>query len=451
MMQRFINSNLHVLGTQSLIMGLGIKSSSSLGVSAALTWVLKDALGKLTRLVWASRMGRRFDSDAKRWRFRASLVYALGNYLEIVTYIYPALFLLWAAAANSCKQVAMLTSSATRTALYNSFRDGKRENIADITAKGEAQIAVVDLIGISFGVSLSKFVGTSVRSVLTTYVVLQVLEIFLLFEEIRSVEFNVMNFERMVQVIETFCTEAYSTDSEDDGGYITNATISALSTHGSSGISASRLNNNSTDTTSSQTPRSVRSHSRQMVPTPEEIAKKERIFLPPKHLRRRALAFGSLGRAKLNPDELARLMQIFAKDRYVLIVGENIKNPHKKVEILSRTTCDEQIQQNCHIVLHEEASNLDILKSTLALMLLRRRLVASNPSNNVRSSDCWEMLEEVRQETDRLFPLLLKQLSLQGWASPSRFMFGRVQQRAYWPLMGSSSKGAKVVAQTTAS
>jgi hypothetical protein len=188
-----------------------------------------------------------------------------------------------------------------------------------------------------------------------------------------------------------------------------------------------------------------------MVPTPEEIAKKERIFLPPKHLRRRALAFGSLGRAKLNPDELARLMQIFAKDRYVLIVGENIKNPHKKVEILSRTTCDEQIQQNCHIVLHEEASNLDILKSTLALMLLRRRLVASNPSNNVRSSDCWEMLEEVRQETDRLFPLLLKQLSLQGWASPSRFMFGRVQQRAYWPLMGSSSKGAKVVAQTTAS
>ena len=199
--QRFINSNLHVLGTQSLIMGLGIKSSKTLGISAALTWVLKDALGKLTRLVWASRMGRRFDSDAKRWRFRASLVYALGNYLEIVTYINPRLFLLWATIANSCKQVAMLTSSATRTSLYNSFRDGKRENIADITAKGEAQIAVVDLVGIAFGVVLSRVIGTSIRNVLTTYFILQVLEIFCLFRQIKGVEFTVLNFERMTRVI----------------------------------------------------------------------------------------------------------------------------------------------------------------------------------------------------------------------------------------------------------
>jgi hypothetical protein len=41
-------------------------------------------------------MGGKFDSDAKRWRFRSSLVYALGNALEIITYINPQLFLLWA-------------------------------------------------------------------------------------------------------------------------------------------------------------------------------------------------------------------------------------------------------------------------------------------------------------------------------------------------------------------
>ncbi|KAG7362982.1 Vitamin B6 photo-protection and homoeostasis domain containing protein [Nitzschia inconspicua] len=445
-MQRFINSNLHVLGTQSLIMGLGLKSSSSLGVSAALTWVLKDALGKLTRLVWASRMGRRFDSDAKRWRFRASLVYALGNYLEIVTYINPALFLLWATAANSCKQVAMLTSSATRTALYNSFRDGKRENIADITAKGEAQIAVVDLIGIWFGVSLSKVVGTSVRSVLCTYVVLQVVEIFLLFQEIRSVQFTVMNFERMAQVVETFCNEVYSDDTEDDGGYITNSTILTLSVNGevqkavpSSGV----------DSSTRYLPQSLSSHGRRLVPSPKEIAEKERIFLPPKHLRRRALAFGSMGRAKLNPDELSRLLEIFSRDRFVLIVGENVKNSHEKVGIFSQTTENERIQQNCHIVLHEDATNLDILKSTLALFLLRRKLVEIGLGPNIRSSDCWDLLEDVRGETDRWFPLLLKQLSLQGWASPSRFMFGRVQQRANWPLSGGNLKSIRPVTPAT--
>jgi hypothetical protein len=360
-------------------------------------------------------MGRRFDSDAKRWRFRASLVYALGNYLEIVTYINPTLFLLWATLANSCKQVAMLTSSATRTALYNSFRDGKRENIADITAKGEAQIAVVDLLGIAFGVTLSKAVGTSVQSVLTTYVILQVLELNMLFREVRSVQFNVMNFERMAQVIEAFL----DADSQDISPDTTTSPINGR-----------------------------RDQKICLIPRPEDMAMSERIFLPPKHLRRRALAFGSLGRAKLNPDELARLVNIFSKDRYILIVGENTKKNHRKLGLFQKTTADEALQQNCHIVLHEEATNLDILKSTLAVFLLRKKLVASGRGviytgnkkdevvdSNLRSSDCYDLLEATRDETDRLFPLLIKQLSQQGWAPPSRNMFGRVQQRAYWPLM----------------
>lgn len=72
----------------------------------------------------------------------------------------------------------MLTSSATRNALYNSFRkldgsndggnasnsttvgyrrgSGGSENIGDITAKGEAQIAVVELFGIASGICLSS-------------------------------------------------------------------------------------------------------------------------------------------------------------------------------------------------------------------------------------------------------------------------------------------------------
>lgn len=429
-LQRFINSNLHVLGTQSLIMGLGIKSARSLGVSAALTWVLKDALGKLTRLIWASRMGRRFDSDAKRWRFRASLLYALGNYLEIVTYINPGLFLLWATIANSCKQVAMLTSSATRTALYNSFRDGKRENIADITAKGEAQIAVVDLLGIAFGVTLSRVVGTSVKSVLTTYVILQLLELFFLFRLVRSVQFRVMNFERMTQVIEAFLEEepGFITDDDSNGGRHPGI-------NGSSAVTTTKGAAKSTTTGSTGTKYS------RIIPTPEAVARTERIFLPPKHLRRRALAFGSLGRAKLNPNELSYLMTLFQKDRYMLIIGENTKKKHRKLGIFQTTTLEEAVQQNCHIVLHEEATNLDILKSTLALFMLRRVLVASGRGVSdsgeiipIRSSDCWDLLEQVRDDTDLLFPLLLRQLSLQGWASPSRFMFGRVQMRAYWPL-----------------
>lgn len=55
---------------KALLLALGIKSRR-LGAAAAMSWVLKDALGKFGRILWASKMGRRFDSDAKRWRFRS--------------------------------------------------------------------------------------------------------------------------------------------------------------------------------------------------------------------------------------------------------------------------------------------------------------------------------------------------------------------------------------------
>jgi len=392
-LQRFINANLHVFGTQSLLLGLGIKSrSSQLGaLSAALNWVLKDALGKIVRMLWASRMGRRFDSDAKRWRFRSSFVFAAGNGLEIVTYVFPNLFLLWATLANCCKQVSMLTSSSTRTAIYNSFRDGTRENIGDITAKGEAQIAIVDLLGIASGVTLSRAVGASVRSVLAVYVCLQILEIFCVYRQLRTVEYRVLNFERLVSVISDFCGSIQQQEPQE--GVTDEASV----------------NGSVTPTTS--------------IKTPQELAVKERIFLPPRHLTRRAIAFGSLGRAKLSPAELNQLLDIFSRERFLLVVGQNIKHPSR----FHRPNLIENLQENCHIVLHSEATNMDIVKSTLALILLRRKLATRQDLDpkTMRSADCMSEIVDSLQEADRQLPLLIRQMAKQGWESPARFLFGR--------------------------
>jgi hypothetical protein len=54
---------------------------------------MKDALGKLSRILWASKYGRKFDADAKQWRFLSSVFFAIGNGLEILTYMVPSLFL----------------------------------------------------------------------------------------------------------------------------------------------------------------------------------------------------------------------------------------------------------------------------------------------------------------------------------------------------------------------
>ena len=111
--QRLLSATVNVFGVQAMVMAVGLRDARAVaaggavvGAAAAVDWVLKDALGKVTRLGWAARMGREFDGDAKRWRFRSSLLYATGNGLQIATFAFPLLFLLLATVANCLIQRA---------------------------------------------------------------------------------------------------------------------------------------------------------------------------------------------------------------------------------------------------------------------------------------------------------------------------------------------------------
>jgi len=218
------------------------------------------------------------------------------------------------------------------------------------------------------------------------------------------------------------------------------------------------------------------------VPTPDLMANWERIFLPPNHLARRGISFGSFGRAKLAPDELNELMEVFAKEKFLLVVGKDVKNNRRKSvrkktngakhsNSLELAALAEQMKQeameNCHIVLHADANNADIVKSTLALAILRRKLSESIPSieelgaldldncnedaidemlitySSRRSRDVMDAIRLSREQGDQLFGTFLKVLSVRGWATPARFMFGRVSMRAEWPIQGTASRSVK--------
>lgn len=196
-----MSSTLNVFGTQALLLALGIKTK--LGTAAAANWVLKDTLGTVFRIFWAGKMGRRFDADAKKWRYRTSLLYTLGTGLEVVTYAFPSLFLVFATLSNALKQTSRLTFSATRNTFYRSFAQ-RGENIGDITAKGEAQISLVDLLGMCAGIAASKAIGTSKAKLALAYLGCSAVELFAIYREIRAVVFRTLNHERTLLAAERF-------------------------------------------------------------------------------------------------------------------------------------------------------------------------------------------------------------------------------------------------------
>ena len=286
-------------------------------------------------------------------------------------------------------------------------------------------------------ITLQGAIGTSVQAVLSIYFVLQIFEVTCVYKQLRAVIFQMLNFERLWKVTNCFLDEVLYSESIINGEDLHRA--------------------------ASDIP----------VPTPEQVAEDERIFLPPNHLARRAVSFGSLGRAKLDPNELHQLISIFSKERYLLVVGKDIKNKqrtktrkwrsnltHAKYEFTTNHNIrilaeqmKKEAQENCHIVLHVDANNGDIVKSTLALSILRRKMSESLPTleeletmsangadieefvrsyGSRRSRDCMDLVDESQQLSEQLFGTFLKVLSVKKWATPARFMFGRVHLRAEW-------------------
>ena len=83
--------------------------------------------------MFASRYGRNFDEDIKKWRFMAMVAMNVAIYIEIMTLRFPNYFLALASVANIGKNICFLLASASRASINVKF--AKRNNIGDISGK----------------------------------------------------------------------------------------------------------------------------------------------------------------------------------------------------------------------------------------------------------------------------------------------------------------------------
>lgn len=150
-----------VLATQCMLYSLGL-GAGALPLAVGLNWVLKDGLGQLGGVAFAAFVNTRFDADPKRWRFLSAVTLDVASGLEIVTAFVPAAFLPVAAAANVLKNIAWLSSSATRASLHQSL--ARTGNLADVTAKAGAQTIGGATAGTALGVLLSAYLGAGAEN-----------------------------------------------------------------------------------------------------------------------------------------------------------------------------------------------------------------------------------------------------------------------------------------------
>ena len=156
-----------VLSTQTLLLAVvvGPTTTEASVLAGAWNWVLKDGIGQLGGVWFASRMSQsfpqNFDADPKRWRMWAALSLDAAALLEITSPLLLAttasssswIVLAVASVANTAKNIGFLTASASRAALHQAL--ATNNNLADVTAKTGSQSILASLVGTSVGLSLS--------------------------------------------------------------------------------------------------------------------------------------------------------------------------------------------------------------------------------------------------------------------------------------------------------
>ena len=153
-----------VLSTQTLLLAVGVVGSAHQAsiMAGALNWVLKDGIGQLGGVWFASRMSRagsaKFDADPKTWRIVAAVCLDGATLLEILSPLVPPFLVLpIASVANIGKNIGFLTASASRAALHQSMAISG--NLADLTAKAGSQSLAASLVGTAVGIGLSPVLG----------------------------------------------------------------------------------------------------------------------------------------------------------------------------------------------------------------------------------------------------------------------------------------------------
>jgi len=122
----------------------------------------------------------------------------VGALVELATAIAPSLFLPLACVANMVKNIAAVSSTATRTPIYKAF--AIRENIGDITAKGECTSNIADLLGTGLGIAISR----RNKHILPIFLLLSCGYVFSSYWEVKSVTLPTLNQARFAVAVRHF-------------------------------------------------------------------------------------------------------------------------------------------------------------------------------------------------------------------------------------------------------
>ncbi|KAL7231898.1 hypothetical protein ACSBR2_010012 [Camellia fascicularis] len=222
-LHRVFSSALQVLATQAMFRAIGIGFSHSLPSAAALNWVLKDGLGRLSRCIYTASLASSFDTNLKRVRFSTSVLFSLSIGVELLTPAFPQYFLLVASIANIAKQISLACYLATGTAVHRSF--AVADNLGEVSAKAQIQTVCFDNLGLMLAAALNILFRNNLRLQASlpfvVYPIFSAIDLIGIYQGLKHVHLQTLTKDRLEIIINMWiqlgCVPSPADVSEEEG------------------------------------------------------------------------------------------------------------------------------------------------------------------------------------------------------------------------------------------
>ncbi|KAJ1566014.1 hypothetical protein HK096_004537 [Nowakowskiella sp. JEL0078] len=157
--QAFCSTITGMLATRATFKAAGVGDVTATATSAALTWILRDGVSMIGRILFAWGFSSQLDNDAKTWRL-THIFNDLSIGLEILSQFSPSFLFIWLACISTIlRALCGVAGGATKAALSQHF--AKQNNMADLNAKDGSQETIVNLCGMFLAAFVLRIVPES--------------------------------------------------------------------------------------------------------------------------------------------------------------------------------------------------------------------------------------------------------------------------------------------------
>ncbi|CAJ0581753.1 unnamed protein product, partial [Mesorhabditis spiculigera] len=193
---------LGALATEAVLKGAGVGNEAATALAASMTWLVKDGLGMVGRILFASAKGSQLDYDCKKWRLVADVLNDCAFFIDLLSPLWPNWFLLSACCSSLFRCVVGVAGGATRTTIVQ--HQARRNNLADVAAKDGSQETLVNALALVVSLVLLPAVSGRHLVIWCLFALLTALHLFANYRAMRTLRFNVLNGKRAALVIRNY-------------------------------------------------------------------------------------------------------------------------------------------------------------------------------------------------------------------------------------------------------